>query len=305
MKALMLSTFEYEGGAARAAHRLFRQLNHNGIDCRMLVQFKQSDDPLVSGPRGLYAQKAARLRPYVDGLPLLCYRSRLSPPWSLAWLPKNIDTEVSACSPDILHLHGVGHGFLSIAAIGRLSRPIVWTLHDSWAFTGGCHLPRDCSRYHFECGRCPQLNRRHEHDLSRWGWQRKAHYWPGLNVTYVAPSQWLANCAQSSSLLGSSSVEVIPNGLDTVLFSPGDRAIAREALGLPPNAIVLLYGASSFTQDENKGFNLLESALSSLAESLPRKSLILALFGDSIFKKMNCMVSLSVPMGLSRQMINW
>jgi glycosyltransferase involved in cell wall biosynthesis len=84
-------------------------------------------------------------------------------------------------------------------------------------------------------------------------------------------------------LLGSSSVEVIPNGIDTTQFSPGDRASARAALGLPSGVTVLLYGASLFTQDQNKGFAFLKSALFSLAESLPKKNLILALFGDSNF----------------------
>lgn len=285
MKCLLLSTFEQAGGAARSAHRLYRQLSQMGVDCRMLVQYKQSDDPFVSGPEGWLAQKAVMLRPYLDALPLLCYRSRLSPPWSLAWLPKNIDAEVAAYSPDVIHLHGIGHGFLPIAAIGRLARPLVWTLHDSWAFTGGCHLPGSCTRYLSDCGRCPQLNMRHEHDLSRWGWQRKSHCWPRLNVTFVAPSRWLADCAHASSLLNSMPVEVIPNGIDTTLFAPGDRTSARAALGLPQEGIVLLYGASSFTRDENKGFAFLKSALSALAMSLPRKRVTLALFGDRHFQE--------------------
>lgn len=285
MRTLIISTFEQEGGAARSAHRLYRQLNRMGVDCRMLVQYKQSTDPLISGPEGCLEQIAAALRPYLDGLPLLCYRSHLSPPWSLAWLPKSIDAEIESYSPDIIQLHGIGHGFMPISAIRRLSRPLVWTMHDSWTFTGGCHLPGSCTRYFSNCGRCPQLNMRHEHDLSRWGWQRKAYCWPQLDVTFVAPSRWIADCAHASSLLNSFSVEVIPNGIDTTRFAPGDRTDARAALGLPLNGIVILYGASSFIRDENKGFAFLESALSSLELNLQRKNLTLALFGDQNFHK--------------------
>jgi glycosyltransferase involved in cell wall biosynthesis len=284
VKVLIISTFEFSGGAARSANRLYLQLKRMGVDCRMLVQYKQSDDPFVFSPEGWFGKRVAKLRPYLDGLPLLCYRSRLSPPWSLAWLPKNIEAEVASYAPDVIHLHGTGHGFLSISAIRRLARPLIWTLHDSWAFTGGCHLPGTCNRYLGDCGRCPQLNMRHEHDLSRWVWQRKSRYWPQLNVSFVAPSQWIADCAHASSLLSSYPIEMIPNGIDTTQFTPANRISARAALGLPKNGMVLLFGASSFTLDKNKGFEHLKSALFSVGLSLPEKNLTLALFGDQHYR---------------------
>lgn len=284
VKILFLSTFEHSGGAARSAHRLYQQLNQLGVECRMLVQYKQSDDPKIFAPEGWLEKKFAALRPYLDGLPLLSYRTRLSPPWSLAWLPKNIDAEVAAYSPDVIHLHGTGHGFLPISTIRRLSRPLVWTLHDSWAFTGGCHLPGDCIRYLRDCGRCPQLNMRHENDLSRWVWRRKSHCWPQLNVSFVAPSRWIADCAYASSLLASLPIEVIPNGIDTSRFTLGNRACARAALGLPHKGMIMLYGASSFTRDKNKGFVHLQSALSSIGASLTKKNLTLVLFGDHHYR---------------------
>lgn len=284
MKCLIISTFEQAGGAARSAHRLYRQSTLLGVDCRMLVQYKNSDDPLIFGPDGWLNQKAGMLRPYLDALPLLCYRSRLSPPWSLAWLPKGIEAGAANFSPDIIHLHGIGHGFLPIRTIKRLDKPLIWTLHDSWAFTGGCHLPGACTRYSADCGCCPQLNSRHESDLSRWGWLRKANCWPKLDVTFIAPSRWMARCARSSSLLDSMPIEVVPNGIDAQYFMPGDRAIARISLGLPQQGIVLLYGASSFTRDKNKGFLHLKCSLSLVAARLGQRTLTVVVFGDSNYQ---------------------
>lgn len=281
MNCLLLSTFEQRGGAARSAHRLYCSLSQMGTDCRMLVQYKESDDPLVLGPKGLLARMSAGLRPYIDALPLLCYRSRLSPPWSLSWLPNDICPDVTSYAPDLIHLHGVGHGFLPLSVIQRLQGPLVWTLHDSWAFTGGCHLPGDCKLYQVNCGRCPQLNARHEYDLSRWGRNRKARCWPELDVTFVAPSRWMAQCARSSYLLNSMPIEVIPNGIDSNHFVPGDRAAARDLLGLPQEGLILLFGASSFTRDSNKGFALLKRSLALIAGRLNQKSLTVVLFGDS------------------------
>lgn len=280
MKSLILSTFDRQGGAARSAHRLFEQFRQMDLDSRMLVQYRSTDDRSIRGGESMLARLVGKFRPYLDALPLLMYRSRLSPPWSLAWLSKYIDAEVSDYSPDLIHLHGIGHGFLSLNNLKKISKPLIWTMHDSWAFTGGCHLPASCDRYQFNCGRCPQLNARHEHDLSRWGWHRKSSCWHKLDVTFVAPSNWLAKCARSSSLLASMPIEVIPNGIDTLRFAPGDRAIARAALGLPQEGLILLYGASSFLRDDNKGFLYLKNALSLIARSLGRKSLTVALFGD-------------------------
>lgn len=284
MKSLMLSTFELQGGAARSARRLHEQLRQIGVDNRMLVQYRSSNDQWIMGGERILARLAGKFRPYLDGLPLLLYRSRLSPPWSLAWLSKNIDFELSNYSPDLIHLHGIGHGFFSLNNIKNLSKPLIWTMHDSWAFTGGCHLPGACDRYHVDCGRCPQLNARHEHDLSRWVWHRKADCWPKLDVTFVAPSRWLAQCARSSSLLGSMPIVVIPNGIDTSHFVPGDCSTARDSLGLPQKGLVLLYGASSFTRDSNKGFLHLTRALSKVAASYGQRDLTVVLFGDNNFK---------------------
>lgn len=285
MKSLLISTFEQQGGAARSTHRLHQSLNHMGIDSRMLVQYKQSDDPKVFAPHGLLARFSAGVRPYIDALPLLCYRTRLSPPWSLAWLTNDITSCITSFNPDLIHLNGVGHGFLPLDVIARLTGPLIWTLHDSWVFTGGCHLPGSCELFHGNCGRCPQLNARHEHDLSRWGWNRKSSLWPKLDVTFVAPSHWLAKCAQSSSLLSSMPIEVIPNGIDTLRFSPGDNSIARATLGLPQKGLILLYGAASFTRDSNKGFALLKSALSLITGYLKQNSLTVVLFGDQNYRE--------------------
>lgn len=280
MKGLTLSTFERKGGAARAAYTLHRQMLGMGVDSQMLVQYRSSDEERVLGGKGIWSRMTGKLRPYLDGAPLLLYRSRLSPPWNLAWLSKGLDSFVSGISPELIHLHGVGHGFLSLEDIGSLRKPLVWTLHDSWAFTGGCHLPGACNLYKINCGRCPQLNARHEHDLSRWGWNRKADRWADLDVTFVAPSRWLAQCARSSSLLRSKPIEVIPNGIDTLRFMPGDRSHAREVIGLSQEGAVLLYGASQFTRDSNKGFEFLKKALSLISGRLRHKDLTVVLFGD-------------------------
>jgi len=154
----------------------------------------------------------------------------------------------------------------------------VWTLHDSWAFTGGCHVPGNCLRYQEHCGACPQLASTRAADLSRWIWRRKQRHWQHLRYTIVAPSRWLADCARRSTLLRDARIEVIPNGLDPEVYQPLARAAARQALQLPPGKKIILFSAMNASRDHNKGQHLLLPALRELAAAgwAQRAELVLA-----------------------------
>src|SRR5262249_8470788 len=156
-------------------------------------------------------------------------------------LPDRLQARAAALRADVLHLAWVADGFLRVETLPRLRAPLVWTLHDSWAFTGGCHVPYECLRYRERCGRCPALGSRGERDLSRRVGERKERGWGPLDLTVVAPSRWLAEAARSSALFRGRRVEVIRNGLDLERFHPGDVSAARCTLGLPLDKRVLLF----------------------------------------------------------------
>lgn len=264
MKILMLNTFDEIGGAARAASRLLHGVRDLGIDSHLLVQSRTGHAPGTLCHPGHVRQLARRLKMVLGTLPV-----RMSPQAPLnnftpAMLPDHLVPEIAAVNPDIIHLHWLGAGFLRVETLAQLNRPLVWTLHDSWAFTGGCHVPFECTRYQQSCGACPVLGSTREQDLSRRVWARKAEAWRKLDLTLVAPSRWLADCARSSALFRDTRVEVIPNGLDTGLFRPGDRAAARNLLGLPHDRKIILFGAIRAATDPNKGLHLLLPALRSL-----------------------------------------
>jgi glycosyltransferase involved in cell wall biosynthesis len=155
---------------------------------------------------------------------------------------------------------------LTPAALPQFGRPIVWTLHDMWPFTGGCHYDNECGRYSQSCGRCPVLGSERERDLSRLVWNRKRRAWSELEIRVIAPSRWLADCARRSSLFGRYRIEVVPNGLDLEVFRPIDRKSARELIGLPPDGRIILFGAHAATTDVRKGFSHLQEASFRLAD---------------------------------------
>ncbi len=264
MKVLILSTSDIEGGAARSAYRLHQGLQRLNLTSQMLVQVKSSADLTVLSPPPNFRRDFAKVRYSFDYLPLKMYPKRQGTSFSCQWLPDGVSGRVKEIKPDILNLHWVGAGYLQIETLAQLEQPLVWTLHDMWAFTGGCHYAQMCDRYTQSCGACPQLGSNREWDLSRWIWKRKATAWKNLNLTIVTPSQWLANCVQASSLLKNYRVEIIPYGIDLNIYQPVDRQVARSLLRLPPDKRLVLAGAASFDSDRRKGFFLLQEALRQL-----------------------------------------
>ncbi len=279
MKILHLNGADLEGGAAKAATRLLAGLRAQGVEARLQVQRKSGDDPLTDGPCSLSGKLLSRIRPTIEQLLSGITPNKMNGPFCSAFLPDGVWAPVVAMAPDLIHLHWVAR-MIRLETLARFHVPLVWTMHDSWPFTGGCYLPGDCSRYRDSCGKCPVLNSSQEDDLSRRVWQRKKQGWQGVNLTLVAPSRWMADCARSSSLFHDVRVEVIPNGIDTKRFAPVDRHTAREALSLPRDKKLLLFGAKGGGSDRNKGFHLLAEALGHLAAS-DCEELELVMFGGA------------------------
>jgi glycosyltransferase involved in cell wall biosynthesis len=264
------------GGAARACSRLLDGLAVSGADATLIVREKTDNS---SGAISAGTHFGGRMRALLDGLPLHLYPRRRLHNFSPAWVPGRGVASAVALRPDVVHLHWVVNGFVQIEALRWLRVPVVWTLHDSWPFTGGCHLPGECCRYENACGFCPVLGSAREHDLSRRVWMRKRRAWTNLDLTCVAPSRWLADRARASSLLAGRRIEVIPNGVDVSLYCPGDRQAARAVLGLPAERQLILFGANHALSDRNKGFDLLLKALKQLSPR-ERAGTELVLFGD-------------------------
>ncbi|NJC88103.1 MAG: glycosyltransferase [Desulfuromonas sp.] len=269
MKVLMLNSFDDVAGADRAARRLQQGLRGAGVDARLLVQFRYGDGNDVVCSDSPALKQLRRLKLYLGTLPVRRYPRRPVNNFTPALLPDRLPARIAEIAPDIVHLHWLGAGFCRVESIGKFARPLVWTLHDSWPFTGGCHLPGGCRKYRVQCGACPVLGSEHEADLSRRVWLRKARAWQDLRPTLVAPSRWMADCARESSLFRDCRIEVIPNGLDTGIFQPMDRRAARAALGLPPERPLILTGAVNPLTDPNKGWHLLRPALKLVGAKMP------------------------------------
>jgi glycosyltransferase involved in cell wall biosynthesis len=267
MNVIIVNTLDIKGGAARAAYRLHQGFNQIAVDSQILSQVKYSQDPKVIGTKATsgLGQAVTGLRLTLERLPLKFFSKRDDTAFSFHWLPDTINSSVTNLNPDIVNLHWVSAGYLQIETLAKFNKPIVWTLHDMWAFTGGCHYNQECNKYTKSCGVCPQLSSNKDWDLSRWVWGRKQKAWQNLNLTIVTPSKWLADCAKASSLFKDKRVEVIPYGLNTEVFKPIKRKTARELLQLPQDKQLVLFLSLQATSDKRKGFQLLQPALQKLS----------------------------------------
>ena len=245
MNVLMINTLHSGGGAGRASERLATALRAAGHNVRALVARNLRNDPSCRVARHwrLDAPGPALHR---RGLPDLGHCSSLL--WRL--LPE-------FAAADVIHLHNLHGGFMSLAAlpVWAADKPLVWTWHDQWPVSGNCVYSYDCTRWQRGCGHCPRLGEyaltRHETTrCCRW---LKVRLVRAARPRLITPSRWLASMAAQVPQYRRLPVCTIPYAVPTDLFAPpADRAAARRALGLRPDAPTIVFACHSFN-DRRKG----------------------------------------------------
>lgn len=275
LRIIHLNTYDCTGGAARSAYRLHAGLCQLGADSAMYVMYKSSGDPGVSQFQPFYNRwrnLRRRIRSRLIARQFAPYAT--TRPAGLEIFSNDLTVngdEVIKKLPaaDIYNLHWIA-GFVDVGAFFQaVRRPVVWTLHDMNAFTGGCHYNVGCRRFETCCGACPQLGSPVADDLSNAVWRRKQtaleHRKAALHI--VTPSRWLAAEAQRSSLLGARPVSVIPYGLDTQVFHPYPADGLRTVFDIPAAQPVLLF-VSDHATNARKGFTVLQEVFRALPAAL-------------------------------------
>lgn len=248
--------------------RLHQAMRAGGHDSTLLVRHKRTTEEHVHEVSQFWISRRARLRRFLTA-------PARKPP--SMYLPFNLDsvpeiTGEHVCrpafrSPDLILLHWLT-GFLTVKTIRELHDyydcPVVWNLLDQEPLTGGCHYSLGCDGFKRECGRCPQLGSEVEHDASRRLWRRKRELLSPLPIIIGASTCWAIARTNESSLFRGHRIESIPLALDTELFRPIDRRIAREVLRIPQDKRVIFFAAYA-TDRPQKGMVYLKEALSHLA----------------------------------------
>ncbi len=290
MRVLIINTTERQGGPAIAAFRLTEALKNNGIKAKMLVRQKSTD-------RVTTVQTE---RKFVDYLSVLW--ERLSVALHMHLRRNSIYTIDLGHSggditelpefrqADVIHLHWINGGMLSLRSVEKIvasGKPIVWTLHDMWPFTGVCHYAHECDHYTDYCHDCPQLSSRKSHDVAFRIFNHKNTLLGKADIQFVACSHWLGNMATNSRLLHGRKIACIPNPINTNLFCPRPKHPARTRLGLPTDKRLIIFSSHTFT-DERKGYHYFKEALKLINKRHPewRDKLGIVLIGKDITPSM-------------------
>ena len=268
MRVLIVNTSERTGGAAVAANRLMEALNNNGVKAKMLVRDKETDHLTVAGlPSSWRHQWNFLWERFVIWLHLHLRREHLFEV-DIANVGTDITKLPEFLEADVIHLHWVNQGMLSLKGIRKIltsGKPIVWTMHDIWPATAVCHYSRGCEQYQSQCNKCSLLP---GDSLARKVWNRKEQLLSGQRITYVCCSNWLADEARKSALLKEQRIVSIPNAIDTRLFRPQDKQQARQTLELPIDRRIILFVSQRVT-DPRKGISYFVEAVSRLVQQYP------------------------------------
>lgn len=280
MQIYLFNKFEQEGGAARAAKRLHLALVSQKINSQLFVDFKSSDSERTIGPLNKLQKLVSFLKTPIDhSLLNILYPKRFKYPWGLNWFPFPLRIP-KIKSDSIFHLHWVSFGTISWLQIARLKSPIVWTMHDMWAMTGGCHYTYGCEKFQTQCHSCPQLKSKFKFDLSYLNFHLKKILLKKTKIHVVCCSNWLAECFRKSDLFQHQPICVIPNPIDQKIYSPIPMSQARDILNFPQDKKIILLSAMSAANDPRKGMQYLNPMLKKIEEKFAADKIMVVIAGS-------------------------
>ena len=266
MKVLHINFSDKRGGAAIAAYRHHEAMLRRGIDSKMLVLDKTSNDPDV-----MVIQTNSFRRFVLRCInKLFMLKNNFYSVWSWGMLGWDIAANKEIREADVIILHWINGVTLSIKSIDKIlqsGKPVYWFMHDMWPITGGCHHSLDCDKFKRHCGRCPLYHNRHgsrmQKDASYFQFKSKMkRLGSHRNLRFMAPSAWLAGKTMESALFKTHEVRVVRNVIDTKRYRPIDKTESRQRLGLPLDKKLILFGADNINSPY-KGWDYLRDALQS------------------------------------------
>lgn len=292
MKVLHIS-YADNGGAGIAALRIHLSLLSNkklNIDSKMLVSSKKTnyDSVLLKNSWEFYP----KIRGLIGAKLSLLQKSTNPVIHSISFLPGDLHKIINNSDADIANLHWVQNEMISIEDISKIKKPIVWNLHDTWAFCGSEHYPLGFSDNRYKNGYLKNNRNINDKffDLDRWCWERKIRSWKN-DITIICASNWLADCAKMSQIAKNWDINVIPYPINTKIFKPHQKFVSKGLFKIPEAKNVILFGAVGGRKDFRKGFDLLKRAIQHVSNEI--KDSVLVIFGESI--KNSAQINIGIP----------
>lgn len=174
---------------------------------------------------------------------------------------------------DLIHFHDLYMAISprTLEAVAR-RKPVAFTVHDTSAFTGGCINPLGCTRFHQECGECPQKSELGRFDFTRSNLRLVRGMVNKVSPNLIFPSQWIQGEARRS-LKWTGQAEHIPNGFDPRDYRFRTRRQARELLGLAQDRKIVAI-VSGALDNKIKGIRFALEAVAAVRDLEPLTILV-------------------------------
>ncbi|MBN8575712.1 MAG: glycosyltransferase [Cytophagales bacterium] len=185
----------------------------------------------------------------------------------------------------VIQVYVVHGGYLDLPYLQDVSKKhlVVFRMPDAWLLSGHCAHSFDCDKWKTGCGECPDLSipPKVKRDATAYNWRKKSEIYKNSRFHIVTPSRWLMNKVEQSMLKQAAvSLNVIPNGIDTEIFSPGLQYESRRILGIDTEATVLLFSANGIKSNRWKDFGHFKEVLNQLASCKFEKQIEFIGLGD-------------------------
>lgn len=276
MKIMTVNHSDKHGGAAIAAWRIHETLLLNGIESVFYTNLNFSGDKSIVTSKSIIKKSLVKVKPVLSSLLTTRLKTENNVLHSPSVIPSFNHLQINKSDVDIVHLHWINAEMFSVKDISLITKPVVWTLHDMWAFCGAEHYTNDL-RWKFGYTEDNRPVYENGFDLNKWTWQRKIKAWrKPFNI--VTPSNWLAKCVQESALMKDWPITVIPNSINTSSWIPIDKKHAKTILNIPLDCKLILFGAMGGGKDPRKGIDLLLSSFQDLKHIC--SNIQLAVFGQ-------------------------
>lgn len=248
MRVVQINLTARQGGTGRVCHGIASVLNENEIENYTLFSSGKSESPheikYTTDKRRKFNALVSKLRGNYG------FNSQLMTKMLIAHLKK--------LRPDVIQLHNLHAHNVNLKMLFSYFKKnpqikLIWTFHDMWAFTGYCPYFEmlGCEKWRKGCGNCPQKKQfSWLFDKSSRLYDKKRELFTGLNLTVVAPSNYVANMARES-FFKDYEIRVIHNGIDLDIFKPTESDF-RQKYNLEDKHIVL--GVAS-VWDKRKGLD--------------------------------------------------
>ena len=293
MKVLMLNTYDNGGGAANATYRLAEALRSYDIEVDLGVLEKRTNSKFVielKKKKGINLMNNVILKIFIKFIKFF-FNTTNKIHTSLDIISKIDINYINSSDYDLIHLNWIHQDMLSIMDIGKIKKPLVVTLHDSWFCCGAEHHPNvleNDNRWQLGYFRSNKPNSTKGIDLCKLMWLLKKRYWTKITPNFVAPSSWEKNVLKTSYLYKNSFCEVIPNIINHKEFHQIENDDLREIFSIPKDKIVLGFGAAYGVDDPKsiKGTFYLINALKLLQNY---NNYFIVIFGSTSPKFTKCL----------------